>query len=52
MENENKEKQPGLKQWIKPTVEIISKDKILVGSLVTVPEGVVTPGTVFTGSGS
>lgn len=41
-----------LKQWAKPTVEIISKDRIQVGSVVTTPEGNATPGTIFTGSGS
>lgn len=41
-----------LKPWIKPTVEIISKDRIQVGSVSTTPEGNPTPGTIFTGSGS
>lgn len=41
-----------LKPWIKPTVEIISKDRIQVGSVATTPEGNATPGTIFTGSGS
>ncbi len=41
-----------LKTWKKPEIEIISKDKIQVGSVVTTPEGNATPGTIFTGSGS
>lgn len=53
MENQKFETEESiLKPWKKPELEIISKDKIQVGSVPTTPEGIATPGTTFTGSGS
>lgn len=38
------------KAWIPPQMEIISRDSIQIGTLITVPEGVITPISNLVGS--